>query len=252
MNLRELINGALASRGYRLASTRKELCNRDLEADLRRLFAARPPRTIFDVGAFDGAYAEEYRRLFPKARIYSFEPNPDQAAVLAGKFPEGGAVTVAAAAVGAAAGTAVFHLNDFAQTNSLLPTAAAVAEAGIAVQMETRRRVEVPVVSLDGFCRERGIAEIDFLKIDVQGAEKGVLAGAAGLLAAGAVGAVQAEISFASYYEGQTEFHEVGALLGAAGYRLYNFYNGSVNPTGQLRFCDALFLSPRLAQSLEG
>ena len=43
-------------------------------------------------------------------------------------------------------------------------------------------RVRVPAVSLDGYVRERGIARVDVVKIDVEGAEEGVVRGMGAVL----------------------------------------------------------------------
>ena len=42
--------------------------------------------------------------------------------------------------------------------------------------------IEVPIVSLDGYCAQRGIETIDLLKVDVQGNEPAVFVGARGLI----------------------------------------------------------------------
>ena len=46
---------------------------------------------------------------------------------------------------------------------------------------------EVPLISLDRFCKEHQLEKIDFLKIDVQGYEPAVLVGACGLIDRGAI-----------------------------------------------------------------
>ncbi|MCW2989889.1 MAG: putative methyltransferase [Solirubrobacterales bacterium] len=53
----------------------------------------------------------------------------------------------------------------------------------------------VPAVSLDDYCSEQGIDRIDFLKVDVEGAEPEVFAGAAALFAERRVGCVLFEVS---------------------------------------------------------
>jgi FkbM family methyltransferase len=52
---------------------------------------------------------------------------------------------------------------------------------------------EVEVTTLDRFCAEQGIDRIDYLKIDVEGAEHRVLKGASELLRAGRIGCIQFE-----------------------------------------------------------
>jgi Methyltransferase FkbM domain len=51
----------------------------------------------------------------------------------------------------------------------------------------------VQAISLDDYCAEQGVERIDYLKIDVEGAELNALQGARGLLARGAVSVIQFE-----------------------------------------------------------
>ena len=55
--------------------------------------------------------------------------------------------------------------------------------------------VEVEAITLDDYAGENRLDRIALLKIDVEGAEPDVIAGAAGLLERGAVGAVLFEVS---------------------------------------------------------
>lgn len=54
---------------------------------------------------------------------------------------------------------------------------------------------QVPTIRLDTYCDTHAIARIDYLKVDVEGAELEVLQGAEGLLRTGRIGYVQFEIS---------------------------------------------------------
>jgi FkbM family methyltransferase len=53
---------------------------------------------------------------------------------------------------------------------------------------------DVPIVTLDRFCEERGITNIDFMKVDVEGWEPHVLAGAGSLINRCAIGAMAVEV----------------------------------------------------------
>ena len=55
---------------------------------------------------------------------------------------------------------------------------------------------EVEVVTGDGFCQERGIGQIDFLKIDVEGYESHVLEGFEQMLSKGAIKVIQFEYGY--------------------------------------------------------
>ena len=68
------------------------------------LLKSKPVRTIFDLGASEGVTAEYYRRLFPNAHVYSFEPTDAPYARLEERFKSDPNVTPVYAAVGEATG----------------------------------------------------------------------------------------------------------------------------------------------------
>jgi FkbM family methyltransferase len=90
----------------------------------------------------------------------------------------------------------------------------------------------------------------DFLKVDVQGAELGVLQGGVRALETSLVG-VQAEVCFIPLYEDQPLFADVDIFLRNLGFALFDlngeFWKGVAAPTagnarGQLIFGDAVYL----------
>lgn len=118
-------------------------------------------------------------------------------------------------------------------------------------------RLTVTATSLDSVAAKEGLAP-DALKIDVQGGEGAVLAGAVDILA-GSVLLAEIECSFAARYEGQQTFDQVAAFMRERGFGLvdvrrlkrYRFKNafGIRDPSlgrgmraGRLAFCDAIFI----------
>ena len=196
--------------------------------------AARP--VVLDVGAHVGQSHRLFRRLFPDAAIWSFEPDPDSFAALeaaVGPTVAGGCVRVALADRD---GTATFNRNPISHTNSLLARSAASRDS---IDLSRARaegrdatpvadRIEVEVRRLDGWCRAHGIDRVDLLKVDVQGAEVAVLDGAAGILPA--VASVAVEISFFDLYERSSSFLEVEERLRPHGLDLYALLEVSDNP----------------------
>jgi trans-aconitate methyltransferase len=55
-------------------------------SELQKLCKSLDEPTIFDVGAHIGQTANEFRRRFPKARIFSFEPFPNSFQTLSANF----------------------------------------------------------------------------------------------------------------------------------------------------------------------
>ena len=90
------------------------------------------------------------------------------------------------------------------------------------------------------------IGDIDFIAIDIQGAEYEVLECAENVLD-GCLG-IECEVEFVEIYENQPLFGDVSKLLQSLNFEFIDFiveyrYNrNALNRTGQLAFADALFL----------
>jgi len=90
----------------------------DVERRIAHVVPAAAP-LILDVGAHVGQSNQLFRRMFPAATIWSFEPDPDSFARLTASVDAalpGGCVQVAFAD---RVGTAAFHRNPIGHTNSL-------------------------------------------------------------------------------------------------------------------------------------
>lgn len=221
----------------------------DIHADEKRLLSGTPVRTIFDVGASEGISVAEYRRTYPDADVYCFEPTDAPFRLIQARHGADPKVHPTKAAVGEKPGEATFHLNAFDQTNSLLGRGRDFnASVGPGQQTEVGK-VTVPVVTLNDFCRDHQIETIDLLKLDVQGFELGVLRGADRLLKNGSIRLIHSEVLFSQLYEGQAFYHDIAAHLAGHGYELWGIYGMIRLSTGPLGWADAIFLSPALAEA---
>ena len=197
-------------------------------------------RVIFDVGAYIGETAKEYRSLFSRAEIYAFEPFPDSFATLKNVLPGDNRFHPQNIALADTQGELALHFNKGAYTNSLFPTGAKGAKFWGAM-VDTLGTVSVPVSTIDACCAAFGITEIDILKLDVQGAELCVLRGALSMLSAGRIKAIYAEVLVAPTYDGQQTADEMLQFMREAGYQLYDIQN-LYYVDGPLCQFDALFL----------
>jgi FkbM family methyltransferase len=155
---------------------------------LQHVVSAAEP-VIFDVGAHRGESADYLKPLFPKASIYSFEPDSESFAVLSAAAVEG--VTYFNIAFSDADGTVSFYRNKISHTNSLfkvnLNSKDAIGIAKATTENDSKyfngfnEEIKVAAVRLDSFAKQYSIDLIDLLKIDVQGAECRVLTGGSGL-----------------------------------------------------------------------
>lgn len=143
--------------------TRPEALAAQLNDNLAtRLATQLPCRTFVDVGAHLGSVVAAVRQA-TAAKVIAFEAMPDKAAALARRFPD---VTVHACALGDADGTASFFVVPAASGYSSLIKSAESVE------------IEVPLRRLDDLVTEH----VDTIKVDVEGAELGVLRGAERLI----------------------------------------------------------------------
>jgi FkbM family methyltransferase len=137
----------------------------------------RPGMTVLDIGAHHGLYTLLASRIVgARGRVIAFEPSSRERRKLWANLLLNGCtnVRVQSLALGEEEGEAELFLVDGVQTgcNSLRPPAVD----------EPTHKVRVRVAPLDDWLRERGIAQVDFVKLDVEGAELGVLKGAKSLL----------------------------------------------------------------------
>jgi FkbM family methyltransferase len=217
-----------------------------IEAQARLLEAAgRSAQHIIDGGAFVGDMTARYLERFAGAHLWVFEPTPAMVEGLRGRFGNESRVTVIPAAISDRNGRMRFVLNEAPATNSLLAFEPASAQ-NLDYAVQTVGEVEVEAVTLDAFCRHQGIEALSIVKLDVQGAALEVAVGAEDLLTRSAIDLYFTELAFVPVYEGQTAPGGLLGRLGHFGYRLYDLYNIRRAPSGQFKWCDALFTSPEL------
>lgn len=132
-----------------------------------------PIRTIIDVGANVGTWSLMAADLLPAATIYALEVVPATAQALRARVGQHDRIRC-------------FNLGLAAHTGtlSLRYSAEASAHATFTEYPHTwsGERVDCPVIRGDDFLAREGIREIDFLKLDVEGAEHLVLQGLEGCL----------------------------------------------------------------------
>lgn len=101
------------------------------------------------------------------------------------------------------------------KSSSLLPPASVAPMHG---WIEFKETIDVPTDTLENFARERQLNRIDFIHLDVQGAERLVLRGAAGVLPQ--VRAIWLEVSEEPLYLGQAIRGEIELFMRSRGFTL--------------------------------
>jgi FkbM family methyltransferase len=132
----------------------------------------RTPETVLDVGANVGDYSAAVLDRFPRTTVHAFEPSPDAAARLKGRF----------------AGRKNVFVHEIAASDATGPVTLWSDRGGSGLASLTKRRLdhfgipfehrtEVQSDRLDRIMERLGVDRIDWLKLDVEGHELSVLRG---------------------------------------------------------------------------
>lgn len=184
------------------------------------------PATVIDVGV--GLGTVELYDVFPDAQLVLVEPLPEFGPLEQFRAQRG--AEIVAAAAGPEAGQVEIAVHRVPACSSLLG-----ARRGDGVTPELRT---VAMVRLDDVVRQPGPY---VLKLDVEGAELGVLNGALQILTQAEL--VLLEVSFFQLVEDMPQFHEVVAWMHEHGFVVADLYNGHNRPLdGALAQMDVAFV----------
>jgi FkbM family methyltransferase len=197
---------------------------------------------IFHVGAHVGHTAREFRKLFPTSTVHAFEPFRESFEELDELARRDPAIIAHDFGLSDSSGVRDFHSNPSSQTNSLLATDERGPSTWHAGLMETKEIVSAQFETLDAFVSANGIRKIDILKLDAQGAESLVMAGAVETCRRAMIDVIYTEIITQPTYEGQKRFDECLKSFYESGFDLCNLYNLFPSSEGRLIQVDALFM----------
>lgn len=130
--------------------------------------------TCLDVGANIGYYTLLFSKLASQGKVYAFEPVPLNHHILKANTHLNNAsnVFIENIALGTQAGRSRFFLSEDSGFSSFRNTK----------QQPVKQVIIVNVQALDNYIKDRQIRKVDFIKIDVEGAEKLILEGAKNVL----------------------------------------------------------------------
>lgn len=176
---------------------------------------------FLDVGSHLGLYTlVAAHKMGPGGQVHAFEPGDKRRRLLELNVRENDlrGVTINSVAVGSHSGKATFMEGPARN----LGTSRVVEGAGAGPS--------VTLVSLDQYCRERGVTRIDGMKIDVEGAEIEVLKGASETLRRTPPKFIlfETEPSMAARYNSTPE--QIHGILRGAGYTIHALVDGTLVP----------------------
>lgn len=187
--------------------------------ELKALFNPKDKIIIFEIGACEGEDSIKYSRLFNNASIYAFEPLPENIKLIKNNLSKYGIKNVACynKALSSKEGTAEFYVStgippssiesdwDFGNKSSSLLAPAKHLE--IASFIKFNKKIEVETITIKSFCERNNINLIDFIHMDVQGAELMVLEGAGDYISS--IKAIWLEVSKIDLYKEQPLVNDI-------------------------------------------
>ena len=207
-----------------------------IPSELIRLMTDRPFDSVADIGAANGGATIGYAAMFPEAQVYAFEPVISNLSyiykVLAAQPDDiRDRIHVYDVALAARIGRADFYRStgtpyadadssvvdengDWRLSSSLLPP----KDHSVVHPWCGFRKETVDVTTFEAWALEHDVPGVDFIHMDVQGAELAVLKGAGPLI--DTFKAVWMEVSTREMYEGQPLLDDVVAFMQARGFKL--------------------------------
>lgn len=158
----------------------------------QQIHGTAPRHICFDVGANLGDWSAELLTAMDDTDVilYPFEPAPAQHAYISARLKAEiatGRVIVQKLALAAAPGTTRFLVTgDDSGNNAIATGNAVVSGQSITVELDT----------VDRFCDRNALNMVTFIKVDTEGNDYNVIAGASHMLAAGAIGVLQFEYNW--------------------------------------------------------
>lgn len=196
--------------------------DKDLFKKCMPFFSERP--VVFDIGAHKGAYTDFVLEQVPGANCYLFEPNSHLFEGLRNKYPNAYCL-----AVSDEPGEREFHVcpqkND--ELSSLYKRKI-FDETGY-------ESIKMSCTSIHAFCTDNNISAIDYLKIDVEGAEKDVIMGAGAMMHDKRIKFIQFEYG-STYVDAGIQFTDIIKYAAVFGYKTFDLIHGKFTEVTQQDF----------------
>lgn len=196
-------------------------------------------KTVFDIGANDGVWSAEIRKLYPDAQIYAFEPIKECFSTLQKKFDG----DTKHHAFNVALGNEDSHM--FIEHSSFHPSSSILSMLPLHKELYPKSAVHnkeyIEIKKLDTLAPKFMLKKDVLVKIDVQGYEDNVIKGGEGILSHAKI--VIIETAFVPLYENQPLFGDIHNALQKIGFN----YKGCANKhyskkTGEPIYEDSIFV----------
>lgn len=172
---------------------------------------------VLEAGARFGKDTRRMSRLWPQGHIHTFEPVPALFKQLSDATQKLSNVSCYSSALADKVGRLPLHVSGGQSDacSSLLPPLSCLEERPLITFEQT---ITVPVTTIDTWTTENSIKKIDFMWLDLQGAELLALQGAQNILKT--VTVILIEINVTERYKNAPLYDEIKTWLTARGFKL--------------------------------
>lgn len=218
---------------------KEELARQDKLISKLKWLRSKEIKTIIDIGANIGQFAEDISFILPDAMVYSFEPLEECYLQLLEKFSQSKRFKAYNLALSNQTGKIVMRRNQYSPSSSFLPMTSLHKQCFPFTEHETTQ--EVSVTSLDNIATQLAIEKPLMIKIDVQGFEDKVIEGGKHTISQASV--IVIEMSIEPLYENQVLFEGIYRMLKELGFSYKGNYDQLVNPSdGYILQVDGIFV----------
>jgi FkbM family methyltransferase len=234
--IKKKINQFLEIFGYNIISNKQFLkLYRTLDRNIKSIIQKENP-LIFDVGAHKGESIIQIRSLFKNPIIHSFEPINECFDKL-NSFKNKNTF-INNFALGNKKQKKILNITNDTASSSIYELD---QKSIYSKNLKIAKKQQINIDTLDNYIIKNKINFIDFLKLDVQGYEKNVLAGSK--IALKKIFLIQVEIIFIEYYQNESSFFIIEKILRPFGFKLYSLSTPNFDENYRIKWLDALYIN---------
>ncbi|MDB5298976.1 MAG: hypothetical protein JWO87_639 [Phycisphaerales bacterium] len=188
---------------------------------------------VFDVGANVGDWTVEALRRFSNfTTLYAFEPFPKTYRRLKENIARAGGEKVVAVSAGLGDAEKTLKIFSSGSDEEASKTNSLYRREGVGGTFHAQDDVQIRTG--DQFCKDSNIAEVDFIKLDVEGHEMAALRGFMGMLSRKQIGCVQFEYG-GTWVDARSFLIDMFQLVRPLGYAVAKVHPRGIELLGEYR-----------------
>ncbi len=224
--LKNVIKKILQFLGYEIVKYYPEMEQKNYDEIYKQIFK-NDEVLLFDVGANKGQSIDRFEKILKNRIIHSFEPINFEFEKMKKKYSKLSNIKINNFAIGDKIEEKTFFINNYTGSSSFLEikkntewTKLRSKQFKIDPKEFIKEEKKIKIETIDNYCQNNHINEIDILKIDTQGYEDKVLLGASKMLQGKKIKLIEFEIILSDIYSKTLSIGEIENILGK-NYRLF-------------------------------